>query len=195
MLLNIANNIDSFNIRNIDFNNTIKNKIIKGDNSFFTGIVFKNNEITLNNLCLYFKIKSPISKKYTNLDKPVNKNVEKCTENKYKCILKDVCDITILKKLEIIERRILDKYNSLNNTNYEKTYTFNANDLNSRYFKYYVNNIDFLEQNTKASIFKNMCINNDNLPPGLFCKMFAIKISGVWQNNNKIGVSYKICLL
>lgn len=188
MLLNISTNINSFDIKNIKFNNTIKNKIIKCNNSFFTGIIHKNDNIMLNNACFYFKIKNPLVKEIENIDR--------ITEKKFKCIITNMKDKNILKKLLNIEKQILNKYASLYNKGQEKVYSFyNLDDDNTIHFKYYINAINTITDNNKNFV-KKICLNNEtNIKKHPEEKIFAIKISGVWESNNKIGISYKICLL
>lgn len=179
MSINIARQLLDFEPDTMYFNNTIKNKIIKGTNSLFTGINIKQGNIVLNNVCLIFTIK--------------NSGIENipCNNEKYKCYTSDSVNVKIFKMLEIVEKNILNKYCSVRHKNYEVVYSL-ANNNNYWQFKYY-DNKDHMASNPQFSIINRYTIDDINFKNDQNSKTYVIKISGVWENNGKIGVSYKIC--
>lgn len=180
MSLNICKRLTDFKIDLISFNNTIKNKIIKGENSVFTGINITINNVILNNICLVFSVKNPLI---------INYNINDNTLSKYKCIFDSRINNEIISSLERIENSILDKYIILNRIRYlKKVNTLNMCDDQLYHIKFYSN----LEN--KGSINKRYTLNSRSIKDP-HKKLFVLKISGVWENNGKIGVSYKISSL
>jgi len=181
MSLNLCKRLTEFNINEVEFNQSIKNKIIKGDHSIFTGVSLKYDTISLNNICLYFSIYQPNILTYDSCD---------LEHGKYKCIFNEVKNYNTIKILRKLEDKILNKYCILNNKyDYEKVFMLkNYTNNSSCWFKFYKN--ENLNNNiiNNFSYKKLQSYNNDSY-------YFAIKISGVWENNGRIGVSYKICLI
>lgn len=183
MSINISRKLSEFEVKNIFFNNTIKNKIIKGTNSLFTGINVKHGGVLLNNICLVFTVKNPIVDKM------------QYDSEKYRCFVYDTKGIEILKNIEVLEETILDYYCLFRNKSFEKIHTLINNENNAYCFKYYSNK-KYVEPDNKLSIINRYCISNRNLSNADNNSIsFAIKISGVWENNNTIGISYKICCI
>ena len=180
MSLNVSRQLLDFDFKSMFFNNTIKNKIIKGTNSLFTGINVRYGNILLNNICLVFTIRNPIIE-----------NIQ-CDNEKYKCFTSDTTSIKTLKDIERLEQTILDNYCLLRNKKFELIHTLINNESRYSYFKFYDNKKN-IGINDNSSIINRYCINNRNINNGNTNKSFVIKISGVWENDDKIGVSYKIC--
>lgn len=86
--------------------------------------------------------------------------------NKYKCLFNYESNKETIEKLVEIEKQILQKYNS------SKTHEYKLSELlNSGHIK--INNC-----------FNNCLINQNN-------NSFVLKISGIWEKNNTIGITYK----
>lgn len=180
MSINIARQLLDFDPKTMYFNNTIKNKIIKGTNSLFTGINIKQGNIVLNNVCLIFTVK--------------NSGTENIPSNneKYKCYTNDSVNMKIFRTLELLEKNILSKYCSLRHKTYDVVYSLANTENNYWQFKYY-DNKEHKASNPQFSIINRYTIDDRNFKNDQNSKTFVIKISGVWENNGKIGVSYKIC--
>lgn len=173
MSLNISRQLSKFNINELLFNTTIKNKIIKGDNSLFTSVSLAVDGYNLNNLCLLFSIKDPIYNSYS---------------NKYKCFFEERNNRVMISYLESIENTILTKYCSIyKNRELEKIITLTNKENKLGYIKFYIND----KYSYKNNIIDRYAINNHNTSSNK--KLFVMKISGVWENDGKVGVSYKIC--
>lgn len=180
MSVNVSRQLLDFDFKTMFFNNTIKNKIIKGTNSLFTGINVRYGNILLNNICLVFTIINPTTE-----------NIQ-CENEKYKCFINDRANIDTLKNIERLEQTILDNYCLLRNKNFEIIHTLINNEYKYLYFKFYDNKKQ-IGGSDNSSIINRYCINNRNINNGNANKSFVVKISGVWENDDKIGISYKIC--
>lgn len=180
MSINIARQLVDFDVKTINFNNTIKNKIIQGNNSLFTGINVKQGNVVLNNICLIFTIKHS-----------GNDNIP-CNNDKYKCYTDINENIIIFNKLDLLEKTILSNYCSLMNTTYDVVYSLANNNDTYWQIKYY----DIKEHKANNHLYRiinRYTINDKNYKSVQNTKTFVIKISGVWENDGKIGISYKIC--
>lgn len=180
MSLSLCKKIQDFNIETLSFNATIKNKIIKGDSSLFTGINIEFDSVVLNNACLVFSIKDPFI---------INYNTTDNMTTKYKCILDYIKNKKVISLLEKIENDILEKYSKRHTIkNLQKITTLQSSTSELYHIKFYSNTIK------KNSIIERYTLN-DKCMIDPHKKIFVLKISGVWENNGKIGVSYKISSL
>lgn len=184
MSLNICKQLSKFDIETLSFNNTIKNKIIKNDDSLFTSINLNINSVVINNACLLFSIKDPDLIQY---------NVYKNSNIRYKCYFDENKNKTTYNMLENLEKLIINKYcNIYNKKQIEKVYSFNHIENGKHYIKYYINT-----KSTNSIInrycFGESCLKNKKTEHNN--KLFVIKISGIWETENKVGVSYKICAI
>ena len=150
--MNVLLTIDKYNKNNLYLNNPVTNSIIK--NGEFIRIVYSDKNITMNGLCLELNIKNFTIDKYF---------------DKYKCIFNiNEQDIDI-KKLQNIEKDILQKLNN----NFSPKFTL-CSQLESGLIKFFNNE-------NKTAILKKT-INNG---------IFMLKISGIWLTKLEYGITYK----
>jgi len=176
MSLNLYTSLLKFNTKDIQFNNSIKNKIIKDDSSLFTGITIKRGAISLTNLCMEFFIHEPMWMNYNCVVGEILK---------HKCIFQADGNIPTVNVLRTVEDAILDHYCiSHHNSYYEKTYSLKTGlDKHLCNFKFYK-----LESTSKI-VNKKIT----TYPPGI--NNFILKITGVWENRGKLGLNYTICMV
>lgn len=171
MSLLICNTISEFNIEKISFNIPIKNKVIKNMNSTFISLIY-TSLISITNVCITFSINNPV----------LIELKEKCDGSyKYKCFFQDKNNSILIDFFSKIEDVFFDKYLDMfpySYKNIERVYMLKkcVSSFN-KYIKFYklINNPS-----------KNIHIPNE------IESEFILKISGIWENNGKIGLSYKI---
>lgn len=157
------------NIDNININNIIISDPIKNSvmqYSNFYKIIFSNNIISYNGLYISFDLNN-------------------ITLNREKIILNDTNNsnnFQTIYKLCNIENIILNNID----TNKKKTYKINELFSND-YIKYCYNDIyiENLNNNHKLLLSNNTFDN----------KTFILKISGLWENKDNIGITFKIILV
>lgn len=157
------------NIDNININNIIISDPIKNSvmqYSNFYKIVFSNNIISYNGLYISFDLNN-------------------ITLNREKIILNDINNSNNLEtiyKLSNIENIILNNID----TNKKKTYKIYELFSNG-YIKYCYNDI-YIENfnNNHKLLLSNNTFDN---------KTFILKISGLWENKDNIGITFKIILV
>ncbi len=137
--MNIVINMNEFSLKNIFFNEAIKNTVI--NDSSFIRILYSNKEFTLNGI-------------YIKLDFIKTINYNKFFENSN--------NLTIIKYIENLETYILNSYNKNKEHNYK-----------------------IHEQITYLS--SKICNSSSN--KSIFSYIF--KISGIWETNTVIGITYK----
>jgi hypothetical protein len=185
MNMNICKQLSKFDIETVTFNNTLKNKIIKDEDSLFTSINVNLNNVYLNNVCLLFSINDPKIFPYNTY------NTTYGNQQKYKCYFDKTKNKSIYYFIENIEDMILNKYCSVyNKKEFEKKLSIKNNDCGKCYIKYYIT-----PKSTNSIVnrysFNNSCVKINKTDT--YNQLFVIKISGVWETGNTIGVSYKIC--
>ena len=147
--MNIALNIDQYNINNIYFCEPIKNNIV--DNGVFIRLIYSTELFVMNgiNICMRF----------------TDVNIEKYF-NKYKCSFNINNNRNTIETLRSIEENILKKIN------------FNNKTIQPKIYEQIINgNIKIFSENIEK-------INN---------QLFILKISGVWETETNIGLTYKFC--
>ena len=158
--MNIAFDIDDFNINNVYFLDTKKNIIMDGN---FTKIIYSELSITLNSIYIQF----PIHKH--NFNKVLNKNIINFS-------LLNPVNINIIKELNRIEHDIIEYFKI--------------------YYKNNKNNVYSLKSQLKTGNVKIYCENSGqtslSLTNNIINPRYIIKISGIWENMNSIGITYKI---
>ena len=158
--MNIAFDIDDFNINNVYFLDTKKNIIMDGN---FTKIIYSEPTITLNSIYIHF----PIQKQ--NFNKVLNKNVIHFS-------LLNPTNIHIIKELNRIEHEVIECFKIF--------YKINKNNVYSLKDQLKCGNIKIYYENSEQ---KSFSLNDSTIVP-----RYIIKISGIWENMNSIGITYKI---
>ena len=158
-------------LENIDYNNIIicdpiKNSII--DYSSFYKIIYSNSYISYNGVFTIFRLNNVII-------------------NKDKVILNGNSDEnnSVFNKLKQIEEHIT----KLCSKSKIKKINYKLNDfLNNNYFKF-VNNDDM----NKFNNFNNLkLLSNSNIASNSNYHYFILKISGLWETRENIGMTFKI---
>ena len=90
--MNVVLDIDDFKLENVFFQDSVKNTVM--DNSNFIRTLYSTNLFTLNGIFLKTKINTSYVEKYF---------------NKYKCIFDKELNRTVIDKMLLIEKSILQK--------------------------------------------------------------------------------------
>jgi hypothetical protein len=167
--MNLIININDYQTSNVSFSDFKKNMIIDG---IFSKILYIDNLTTVefNGLYLYFNIISHQIYSYNN-NNNANNNLFYININNYN-------NESLIKNLIKIEYEIIEKYKYLYKINKTSVYSL-KNQLNSGNVKIYKSAFLFLPNITTSS-------------SSTLSKTFVLKISGVWENKNSIGITYKI---
>ena len=154
----------SFDIDDFNINNVYfldTKKNIIMDGNF-TKIIYSELSITLNSIYIQF----PIYKH--NFNKVINKNIINFS-------LLNPANINIIKELNRIEHDIIEYFKI--------------------YYKNNKNNVYSLKSQLKTGNVKIYCENSDqtslSLTNNIINPRYIIKISGIWENMNSIGITYK----
>jgi hypothetical protein len=173
--------IDNYNFNNVSFFNPINNAII--ENSIFTKILYSTPFFICNNI-------------FINISNECVIYEEKNGKNMYSFIISDA----IAEKIYNIEQDLLNKYNN-NSTHFQDKFNFS-----NRKYKQPLITINNRIKNNTIKIFYNPPANNETtnvcniyspniLPSAINTKATIIlKISGVWENENFYGITFKFIL-
>ena len=162
--MNLVLKVDDLLNRNIFFMDIVKNTVM--DNSNFIRINYSNEDIVTNGIFLLFELKSTSLERYY---------------SKYKCNFNLSDNATILNKLFNIEKQILLSYlnnEAKKNMNTHKIFFKLREQLKTGFLK--------IVNNMNAKNYNDNDIYNVN---GNF--KILIKISGLWDNGDAIGLTYK----
>ena len=150
--MNIVLTDSQYNINNIYYGEPIQNTVM--DNSKFIKILYSTEDIILNGIQYLLTFKNITKELYF---------------KKVKISYDNNSHISIFKRLDEIEQKLLEKYDSnktpkkvlwsLFNEGYIKLFPNTENDINS---------------------------SNNN---------FILKISGIWENETEYGITYKISFI
>ena len=145
--MNVVLDIDDFKLENVFFQDSVKNTVM--DNSNFIRTLYSTNLFTLNGIFLKTKINTSYVEKYF---------------NKYKCIFDKELNRTVIDKMLLIEKSILQKVEIKN-----KNAAYRIEDQLSG---------------------GNIKLFTDNLEKSLE-NQYIFKISGIWETETDYGVTYK----
>ena len=145
--MNVVLDIDDFKLENVFFQDSVKNTVM--DNSNFIRTLYSTNLFTLNGIFLKTNINTSYVEKYF---------------NKYKCIFDKELNRTVIDKMLLIEKNILQKVEIKN-----KNAAYRIEDQLSS------GNIKLFTDNLEKSL--------DN--------QYIFKISGIWETETDYGVTYK----
>uniref|UniRef100_A0A6C0HT01 Uncharacterized protein n=1 Tax=viral metagenome TaxID=1070528 RepID=A0A6C0HT01_9ZZZZ len=162
--MNLSINLNDFSLINTCFLDTKENIIMDGN---FTKIIYSSESFTINGIYinLFFDsmtIDKIMNKQYLQFN-PYSSNNQK-----------------IIKELSFIENKILEYY---------KNYYCNNSKISNLLEKQlYSGNIKIFKEYTEHKYVINKShsiLENNN-------KRYILKISGVWENYNEIGLTYKL---
>jgi len=145
--MNVVLDIDDFKLENVFFQDSVKNTVM--DNSNFIRTLYSTNLFTLNGIFLKTNINTSYVEKYF---------------NKYKCIFDKELNRTVIDKMLLIEKNILQKVEIKN-----KNAAYRIEDQLSG---------------------GNIKLFTDNLEKSLE-NQYIFKISGIWETETDYGVTYK----
>lgn len=201
--MNLSIDLYNLSLVNINFLDTKKNIIMDGN---FTKIIYSNNWFTINSIFIHFPIE------WLSIDKIANKSILRFNPYSAK-------NLPIVQDFAKFETRILEYFKTFCKLNIRTTNTFSKQLYtgNMKIFKEYVdpNKISYddgssfyggkpmlngglsepfgIEKSrysmdvTKRSLVKSLRIDEDESQ-----KLFVIKISGIWENYEEIGLTFKL---
>lgn len=128
---------------------------------YFTKILYSNEFITMNSIYIYFPIRNII------FDKILNKN--NIIFN-----VQDPQNIELIKKIQVFEENIIHYYRKIYNKNKVPLYSLYNQLITGKLKIYKDNNCDY---DNKISNYNHLKV--------------ILKISGIWETNTGIGITYK----
>jgi hypothetical protein len=197
-----------FQSHSLNFLDTKKNMVIDG---FFTKIIYSDATVSLNGLYLHCPLESvsipnfPIASsnsqhRFAGVSNPHTRNqiVSSYQENGRTIVTKKIPfmfsltnpnNIHFIKELNRIEHEIIEFYKDFFKINKVNVYSL-RNQLKSGNIRV----IQRIEYATERKISESDHINNVQIPversPEMM-KSLVIKISGVWENEMNVGVTFK----
>ena len=192
--MNLSIDLYNLSLVNINFLDTKKNIIMDGN---FTKIIYSNNWFTINSIFIHFPIE------WLTIDKIANKSILRFNPYSTK-------NLPIVQDFAKFETRLLEYFKTFCKLNIRTTNTFSKQLYtgNMKIFKEYVdpNKIsnDDYQHNTggfsepfissrsyidinKRSLAKPLRSDEDETQ-----RLFVIKISGIWENYEEIGLTFKL---
>ena len=164
--MNIVLNIKDFNIDNIQLLDKKNNIVMEGN---FTKLIYSDPFITMSGLYIYFQIHI----------KSVFKNTAFFYYNENKECIHEILEI---------EKNILQYYKEISNTHTIKPLVF------SSIKKQFMTGVIKLNSFTNGQFEDSHPFSEVNKPSTIFHEDYKclLKISGIWENNGTIGITYKI---
>ncbi len=148
--MNIALNINQYEINNIYFCDPIKNNVVT--DGMFIRLIYSNDLFVTNGINLCVPFSDVVIEKYY---------------NKYKCMLNVTNNRSVIEHIYQVEKDILNKINTKNKIIQTKI----TEQLRNGNFKIFSENIE-----------------KTNNP-----QLFILKISGIWETEHYIGLTFKFC--
>jgi hypothetical protein len=145
--MNIALNINQFDINNIYFCDPIKNNVV--NDGLFIRVIYSTEYFVTNGINLFIPLYDIVIEKFY---------------NKYKCSFNLNNNKNVIENIQQIEENILDNINSKNKI-VQKTI----------YEQLRIGNIKIFSENIDKT-------NNH---------LFILKISGIWETDTHIGLTFK----
>lgn len=194
--MNLNIDIHNFSLVNINFLDTKKNIIMDGN---FTKIIYSNQWFTVNSIFICFPIE------WTSIEKVANKYVLRFNPYSTK-------NLSIVQDFARLETRILEYFKTFFNLNVRISNSFSKQLYtgNMKIFKEYIgdfsSSFDSHRLGFTTSVkppFRAKLSEDDqpfvpeapqNLHNDSCCqqKNFVIKVSGIWENYEEIGLTFKL---
>jgi hypothetical protein len=163
--MNIVKTIEQFNPNNVYFLEPIKNNIM--NNSNFIRIIYSTSSFVLNGVFLLVKLDTVVIEKYF---------------NKLKCLFNiNECQ-NLINQLKNIEETILNRVS----TNKIKKYKI-SQQISSGIIRIFLNDTNKYN--------KLNCLSQDHIMTTMYDNSFILKISGLWETESEIGITYKFIKL
>jgi hypothetical protein len=148
--MNIALNINQYDINNIYYCDSIKNNVVS--DGTFIRIIYSTDYFVTNGINISIPFSDVAIEKYY---------------NKYKCVFNVSNNKNSIESIYNIEKEILDKVNTKSKIIQTKI----SDQLKNGNFKIFSESID----------------KSSNV------QLFILKISGIWETDNYIGLTFKFC--
>jgi phage-related tail protein len=148
--MNIALNINQYDINNIYYCDSIKNNVVS--DGMFIRLIYSTDYFVTNGINISVSFNDVTIDKYY---------------NKYKCTFNVNNNRNNIESIYHIEKEILDKINTKNKIIQTKI----SDQLKNGNFKIFSENVD-----KPSSV-----------------QLFILKISGIWETDNYIGLTFKFC--
>ena len=130
---------------------------------YFTKILYSNDIVTMNGIYLFFPLQT------IHVDKIINKNIMSFNPT-------ELSNYDLITKISSLEEKIIEYYKFINSNTKRGVYTMNTQLMTGR-LKLYKETYETYFTNRPTSSTSHLKI--------------VLKISGVWENNNEIGLTYK----
>lgn len=177
--MNLSIELHNFSLVNIHFLDTKRNIIMDGN---FTKIIYSNQWFTVNSIYLHFPIE------ITSIDKVMNKYYLRFSPYSAK-------NLQIVQDLAKIESRILEYFKKFFglNTRVSGLLSKQLNTGNMKIFKEYIEPNELANRRNWSNEPRAILQRPLGEPVGADAdKLFVIKISGVWESYEEIGLTYKL---
>jgi hypothetical protein len=199
--MNIVLNLNQFNIEDLNIMEMKKNKLMNG---IFTKITYNNPDIQLNGVYVKFNINNlALDKKEEHQSVFYRDHVQENKNTRYdvKFPVSDPINLYNINEIIRIETELLNKYKEhkkqYENTNIyiipvhkKKIYSIKYNLLNGQYKMYSDKLLESLSHNdSQGSGIANHIVPTAS---GIANMSFIFKISGIWEDDLNIGITYKI---
>jgi len=164
--MNLSIDLHNFSLVNVNFLDTKRNIIMDGN---FTKIVYSNQYFTMNSIYLDFPIE------WQNIERMSNKKFIRFNPYSPK-------NLTLIQDIAKIEARVLE---------YFRTYcNINVKIMNSLSKQMYSGNMKIFQEYGHPGYGDEDGPNDECLDKD--CLHFVIKLSGIWENYQEIGITYKL---
>lgn len=174
--MNLLININDFQPQYISFLDLKNNIIIEGN---FSKIIYADSNVTFNGLYLHFQIV------------PINTHTMNFYDLNY-------FNSNIIKQLICLEHDIIEYYKELYKIKKNSVYSL-KNQLNTGNIKLYNYNLKskpltVIPISTQTQQYNHPYYqqHSQHMSANTFVKSFVLKISGIWENKDSLGITYKI---
>ena len=161
-----AYKINEINKNNILLCDPIKNSLLQDSN--FYKLLYSNQDVTINGIFILFELNNYIIHK-DKVTYNINENID------------------LINNITNIEHYLLDKIHNYKKKNFKLQELFLNSSMKYSYSENYIpnnNNENNNENNDKKNI-----TNLDNN------KLFILKLSGIWETKDNLGLTFKIILV
>lgn len=167
-----ADNIENFNTNNVIISDAIKNSMI--EHSLFYKFLYSNEFVTFNGIFLYFQLEN------------INFNKDRIILTK-----DNENNLNVLNNIIDIEKKLFNIINSNKIKNYKLRELINNNNI-----KFSKSDIDNINEFNEFNEFNECNEFNEFKKFNEFNEFnkhhFILKLSGFWETNENIGITFKI---
>ena len=169
--MNIILKLNQFVIENVQYMKTRKNIIM--ENSLFIKLLYSDENFVMNSIYIEFPVKI----------KDINRNYVFYNVTENDAFMKQLCKI---------EKDIIDYYRIINQCTKTPVYSFKAQ-MEKGNMKY---NYIFSTPSSSSSTSTTTGSGNTSAHVSpIIRERIVIKISGIWENSDTLGINYKLLIL